>query len=946
MGCVLNLEVSGFLKPKSASSLLRYSMNLWSRVCVCLLFTVSVVSAQPTGLSKSPSLSADTPHSVNQNRPFLLSEAIKSVSLIYPVEYYFESTHSIEAPNINWENSVPWTLHQKKTVSLGYDERVLWLRIPIRNLSKNSDWRLEFSWPLFESIKVFYRQQSDSIYQHSLAVEQHRFPLFLLDLNPNEEGVILIRITSEDRIFAPLTLYQGDWFDVENNEHLVIIVFMIGILLAMALYNFLLGFKTGDSTFIHYCASQAAIALTVMGMYGVGAEFIWPNTVAWSRNMLYFAMTAMPFWYGIFTISFLQLDKYAPQYALLIRRICYAWVWVYLMTHFFMGELLSTLLKVFMLASYLTNLAAAIYCLNKTALMARYHVVIFGLIIIIALANILLVQGFISRNYFTSHLVIFASAFEALLFSFALGERMNILRQQNFQMVASSRIKSDFLSQMSHEIRTPMNGIIGMSELLSGTTLTGQQSHYNRVVRSSGESLLTIVNDILDFSKIEADKMEIESIGLSINQLLSDIVGGFYSLVKDRGINLYVQIDPAVPDRLIGDPTRIRQIITNLVSNAIKFTEQGYVLVTVSLYRVDSRCLEFSIQDTGCGIPPEAIEKLFSAFTQVDESTTRKYGGTGLGLAISRKLVGLMAGEIDVTSRKGKGSNFFFRIPVIPADYQVVRVNPFNNPSQTVIIWANGEINDLLAEYLINFNVRIVRAKSLRELFSLFGRSTKTTYLGAIIDRIKLEDVDFKKIEEFISLNQINSQSRWIFLTSKATDQCLGKHPSWIEMTRWGLVSRYYSFLIGEMDVEPAPIERDFAAPKKVLRILCAEDNTVNQLVIKGYAKKLGHELILVSNGEEAVEAYTRGDNDYDLLLMDCEMPVMDGFEATRSIRSYEQENDKTVTPIIAITAHGFAEQKDKCFNAGMTDHLAKPITLDGLQKKLGQYVTRSEGQV
>ena len=918
-------------------------------VCVCLLFTVSVVNGQQTDISIRSDIRSDIhsdfASSINSNNSYLLREDIKTASLTYPVTYYLESSQPVGAPSIHWEDSVPWILHRDQTVNLGYDERVVWLRIPVRNVSQNSDWRLEFSWPLYESIEVFYRQQSDSIYQQSVSVEQHRFPLFLLDFNPHEEGVILIRMTSKDRIFIPLTLYQGYWFDVENNEHVVIMVFVIGILLAMALYNFLLGFKTGDVTFIHYCASQAAIALMVMCVYGVGSELIWPNSVAWSRNILYFAMTAMPFWYGVFTISFLQLDKYAPQYALLIRQICYGWVLIYLMTFFLMGEILSTLLKVFMLASYLTNFAAAIYCLKKTPLMARYHVAIFGLIILIALVNILMIQGFVPRNYFTSHLIVFASAFEALLFSFALGERMNILRQQNFEMVASSRIKSDFLSQMSHEIRTPMNGIIGMSELLSGTTLTGQQLHYNRVVRSSGESLLTIVNDILDFSKIEADKMEVESIELSINELLSDIVGGFYSAVKDKGINLYVQIDPAVPDQLIGDPTRIRQIIINLVSNAIKFTEQGYVLITVSLYRVDSRCLDFSIQDTGCGIPPEAIEKLFSAFTQVDESTTRKYGGTGLGLAISRKLVGLMGGEIDVSSREGKGSNFFFRIPVIPSGQEVVRVNPFANASKTVVVWANGDLNELLAEYLINFNVRVVRAKSLQELFSLFGRSTKTIYLGAIIDRIKLEDADFKKIEDFISLNRKNSQSRWIFLTSKATDQAVGKHSTWIEMTRWGLLSRFYLFLIGEMKVEVLQVEKEFAAPKKVLRILCAEDNTVNQLVIKGYVKKLGHELLLTNNGEEAVEAYTSAENDYDLLLMDCEMPVMDGFEATRSIRSYEQKNNKSVIPIIAITAHGFAEQKEKCFNAGMTDHLAKPITLDGLQKKFDQYIKRNEGQ-
>jgi len=931
------------------------SFIVCASVTVVLSLFLAHAYAQSPSLSSTELLSAaplsrvdDSIGEFNSSRKgseFVLHDDIKSVFLTYPVEYFLEPDNAQSVPSVEWEKSANWSLHEDRPVSLGYDTGVIWLKIPVNNQSNNSDWRLEYSWPLYSSIAVFYRQENDSQYQQPVKVEGHRFPLYPLEFAPHEQGVILLRVTSSDRIFAPLTLYHGYWFDVENNENVLIMMFVVGILLAMSLYNFLLGFKTGDITFLHYSASQTVIAVLVLSMYGIGNQFFWPNSVTWSRNILYISIILMPFWYGIFSLSFLQLDKYAPQYAVLIRRLSFCWLLMLIGFPFLLGQAFSALLMLLMFTSYTINFLAAVHCLRNNALMARYHVAIFGLIIIIAGANMSMVYGYIPRNYFTTHLAAFVSAFEALLFSFALGERMNILRQQNFEMVASSRIKSDFLSQMSHEIRTPMNGIIGMSELLSGTELDGQQLHYNRVVRSSGESLLTIVNDILDFSKIEANKMEVETIELSISELLSDIVGGFYSAVKDKGINLYAQVDPLVPDKLIGDPTRIRQIIINLVSNAIKFTPHGYVLITVSLHSIDRRSVEFSIQDSGVGIPSEAIEKLFFAFTQVDESTTRKYGGTGLGLAICRKLVGLMGGDIDVKSTEGQGSNFFFRIPVIPEELEVNRPNPFLKKTATVVVWVEGALDDLLSEYLINFNIKVVRAKNLDEVISQFGRSTKTDYLGAVIDRIKIEDSDFEKIKSFIGMDDKNKKLKWLFLTSKASDQIMmGQDSNWIELTRWGLVSRYHDYLVGNVEVKAVQTAKKFDAPQKVLRILCAEDNTVNQLVIKGYVKKLGHELVIANNGEEALEAYTKEEKGYDLLLMDCEMPVMDGFDATRQIRLYEKENNKDATPIIAITAHGFAEQKEKCFSAGMNDHLAKPITMDGLKNKFDDYISKDLG--
>ncbi|MBV1876512.1 MAG: response regulator [Pseudomonadales bacterium] len=905
----------------------------------------SAESSSELSLKFPAQLLAEKKSEIIQSSPaekgLLLTESIRSISLTHPIEYYIDSSRGRETPELAWENNVDWTPQTSQSLNFGYEDRVVWLRIPVVNKSATANWWLEYSWPLHGSIKVFFRPESASDYQRATTLDRHRFPLFLINIASGSAGHIILRVTSADRMFIPLTLYHGLWFNAENNEHIIVMCFVVGTLLAMGLYNLLLGFKTRDRTYIYYSATQSAIALMVMGIYGVGSEFIWPNSVSWSRYIIYFALAAMPFWYGVFTVSFLQLDKYAVQYARWIRRICYAWLLLMIMTPIFMGQLMVTLLVVFMLLSYLVYFLAALYCLNKTPSMARYHVAIFTLIILIALANMAMSYGYMPRNYITTHLAAFASAFEALLFSFALGERMNILRQQNFEILASSRIKSDFLSQMSHEIRTPMNGIIGMSELLASTALSNQQLHYNKVVRSSGESLLTIVNDILDFSKIDADKMDVELIEFSIKALLGDIVSGFYSAVKNSEIQLYVQLDPIVPLRLVGDPTRIRQILINLISNAIKFTPQGYVLVTVSLFNLERRSLEFSVQDSGCGIPQSALETLFLAFTQVDESTTRKHGGTGLGLAICQKLVVLMGGELKVESSVGNGSNFYFTLPVLPQDKTIDRPNPTLQPAATVVLWLQGALPALLAEHLINFNIRVVEVQSLAELFELMAGNTAVNYLGAMVERVNVDEQGFQSIEALARQTRKleGKPLKWLFLTAKTTDQLINNKPDWAEMTRWGLISRYHDYLTGELSsmVEKPP--KQFAAPDKKLRILCAEDNNVNQLVIKGFVKKLGHQLVLANNGEEAVNAYTGAEDEYDLLLMDCEMPVMDGFEATRSIRSFEQDSSWPAIPIIAITAHGFSEQKEKCFDAGMNDHLTKPITLNGLENKFAEYI-------
>lgn len=387
-----------------------------------------------------------------------------------------------------------------------------------------------------------------------------------------------------------------------------------------------------------------------------------------------------------------------------------------------------------------------------------------------------------------------------------LQRKILLAEQESKAAEEASQAKSQFLAHMSHEIRTPLNGIIGVADLLNGTPLSDEQNNYVRTIRNSGEALLSIINDILDFSKIEAGKLELEKTHFSLPQLCETIQGIFIAPLRNKDLNFEIQMAPGVPVYIASDPLRIKQILINLIGNAIKFTSEGGITLKVQAAPQTDGLIPLTLQvsDTGIGIPIELQHKLFAAFSQVDASTTRKYGGTGLGLQISLKLAELMGGGINLKSEEGKGACF-----------------------TVTLLVAQGETPS-----------------------------------------------DQQQTSKIISLKS------------------------------------------------PADV-----------RVLVAEDNPTNQMVVKAMLKKLGYDPVIVNNGAEAIER--AGTDAFDVVLMDCQMPVLDGFAATRKMRS---ELGLTQTPIIALTAGATLEEQQMCFNAGMSDFLSKPITIEALQKGLAKW--------
>lgn len=531
------------------------------------------------------------------------------------------------------------------------------------------------------------------------------------------------------------------------------------------------------------------------------------------------------------------------------------------------------------------------------------------------------------------------------------------LRAAKDKAEAGGRAKSEFLATMSHEIRTPLNGVLGMNELLLSTKLDSSQQRFAETAFNSGKALLNIINDILDFSKIEAGRLELDNVDFNMRDMVEDIATSFAQQAHKKGLEMIVSLPTKSPLALKGDPNRLRQVMTNLVGNAIKFTRTGEIVLHVEA--VDTGPGQVSVRgevrDTGVGISLDKQKQIFEAFTQADGSVTRRFGGTGLGLSISKQLVELMGGHIGVDSQPGHGAAFWFIIELAKQahvdEIDGVKFNKLDG-TNVLIVDDNATNREVLEHQLAAWNVRAQTAEGGPHALALLRRwAHDGRHCDLAILDMHMPDMDGLELARAIKADPLIKDTRLVLLSSAAdVGNARERKAAGIisQMNKPLRQAELYNFLVGAMShgaIEVEQAESQLVLEYKPLggRILLAEDNPVNQEVALAMLDRLGCTVDIANHGLQVLEAF--GESKFDLILMDCQMPEMDGYQATSVIRHKEAKKGLPRTTIIALTANAVAGDREQCLASGMDDYLSKPFTLDQLSEMVGRWLNVKSGK-